>query len=394
MMIRTGKGWVRLVVPALLCAAAVGTLAAGRSQSASSATPPGQPASGPGGADAQYGGVAEREFGAGATAVTVFVPQNPTPAQAPVVIFTHGWGAVFSGTYADWIRHIVRHEGAIVIYPRYQADLRTPTTQFLPNAIAGVKTALNQLRSGALGVRPRDDQAAYVGHSVGGLLAANLAADAAGAGLPLPRAVMSVEPGRSTGPKMASVPLEDLSRIPAGTLLLTLSGDHDPLAGTQDALRIYGRSTQIPASNKNYIIVKSDDYGTPALVADHAAPTSMTGSGNHAGEGGSGRFGKGDAGSGEGSGGGGPIRQRLRSRMEAPRGAVGTGQQRAREFRSEMTADALDFYGYWKLFDGLCEAAFYGKNREYALGNTPQQRYMGQWSDGTPVKELVVSNPR
>ena len=57
-----------------------------------------------------------------------------------------------------------------------------------------------------------------------------------------------------------------------------------------------------------------------------------------------------------------------------------------------MMINALDFYGTWKLFDGLCDAAFYGKNREYALGNTPQQRFMGVWSDGVPVKELKVTD--
>ena len=54
--------------------------------------------------------------------------------------------------------------------------------------------------------------------------------------------------------------------------------------------------------------------------------------------------------------------------------------------------DALDFYAYWKLFDALTDCAFYGKNREFALGNTPQQRFMGTWSDRTPVQELVVTD--
>ena len=52
--------------------------------------------------------------------------------------------------------------------------------------------------------------------------------------------------------------------------------------------------------------------------------------------------------------------------------------------------DALDFYGTWKLLDGLTDAAFHGTHREYALGNTAQQRFMGKWSDGVPVKELIV----
>ena len=56
-----------------------------------------------------------------------------------------------------------------------------------------------------------------------------------------------------------------------------------------------------------------------------------------------------------------------------------------------LMLDALDYYGFWKLFDGLSDAAFFGTHREFALGNTPEQRYMGKWSDGTPVKELQVT---
>ena len=44
------------------------------------------------------------------------------------------------------------------------------------------------------------------------------------------------------------------------------------------------------------------------------------------------------------------------------------------------------------IFDALCDAAFFGRNREYALGGGPEQRFMGKWSDGTPVKELVVTD--
>ena len=53
--------------------------------------------------------------------------------------------------------------------------------------------------------------------------------------------------------------------------------------------------------------------------------------------------------------------------------------------------NALDYFGHWKPFDALCDAAFYGRNRDVALGNTPAQRFMGRWSDGVPVKELVVT---
>lgn len=52
--------------------------------------------------------------------------------------------------------------------------------------------------------------------------------------------------------------------------------------------------------------------------------------------------------------------------------------------------NALDYYGLWKLFDGLTDAAWYGKSRRYALGNTAEMRFMGRWSDGVPVKEIKV----
>jgi hypothetical protein len=36
--------------------------------------------------------------------------------------------------------------------------------------------------------------------------------------------------------------------------------------------------------------------------------------------------------------------------------------------------------------------AFDGEWCDYALGNTREQRYMGEWSDGVPVTEAVVTD--
>ena len=33
-----------------------------------------------------------------------------------------------------------------------------------------------------------------------------------------------------------------------------------------------------------------------------------------------------------------------------------------------------------------------GINKEYCLGNTSEQRFMGLWSDGTPVEEMIVTD--
>ena len=45
--------------------------------------------------------------------------------------------------------------------------------------------------------------------------------------------------------------------------------------------------------------------------------------------------------------------------------------------------DALDWFGYWKLFDGLMSAAFAGKDYTVDVN-------MGAWSDGVAVKPLKV----
>jgi hypothetical protein len=194
---------------------------------------------------------------------------------------------------------------------------------------------------------------------MGGVVVANLAAVASRNGLPVPRAIMAVQPGKTTGvPDRVAVDLEDLSAIPASALLIAMSGADDRLAGESDALRIFQEATTVRPANRNFIRMHSDSHGQPPLVANHLAPAASDRS--------------------YGTGGSTERRGRRQRGAGRARGEEGGG------------IDALDYYGTWKLFDALCDAAFFGTNREYALGNTPQQRFMGRWSDGVAVRELEV----
>jgi dienelactone hydrolase len=295
------------------------------------ATAPAQPATGPGGAQYRHAKVRAIEFGRGSAQCWIFEPASPAPTSAPVVVFLHGWSAMHPRSYDLWIEHIVRR-GNIVLYPRYQANLATLPRQFCSNALGAIGSAVRVLQSGEH-VRPELDRVAVVGHSMGGAMAANLAAEPS---LRL-RAVMSVQPGDGTtrNPRI-EFPKADWSKIPASTLLLVVVGEDDRVARDVYAKLLFAGTPQIPAENKNYVTVRSDRHGRPALVADHSSP--------------------------------------LASSLW-PR-----------------SVNALDYYGYWKLFDALTDAAFYGQNRPFALGNTPEQRCMGRWSDGTPVRELVVTD--
>jgi dienelactone hydrolase len=314
-------------------------------------SPPGQPASGPGGAAYAHASVAMSSHGAGGQAYVLFEPQNPAPTNAPVVVFNHGWNGFNPASYGAWIRHLVRR-GNVVIYPKYQASALTPPRDITTNALVALQDALARLSTEPGRVRPDTNRFAIVGHSAGGILTMNLAARAAAHGLPIPKALMSVEPGRTwTGSETTAIPLDALGNLPPATLLLVVVGDADATVRDVDGRKIFYGATGVPLDNKDFVTLRSDTYGTPDLDATHLAPCAV----DNAFDDGSGKF--------PGS-----------------------------DLLGGLSTNALDFFGTWKLFDALTDAAFYGTNRAYALGNTPEQRFMSQWSDDRPVNELLVTD--
>jgi hypothetical protein len=248
--------------------------------------------------------------------------------------------------------------GNIVIVPRYQATLRTHLRDFTPNAIASLKSALAELNSGNH-VKPELDQVAIVGHSMGGAMAANLAALAPADGLPVPKAICCVEPDNVLrNYNNVEMPLADFSAISPDTLVQVVVGDIDMVAGDTTALKIFSLIPQIPKEKKNYITLVSDDHGQPVLKANHLAPVAM---------------------------------ETVDPEPDPTTQSSDSRRMAVRQWLEANSVDSMDFFGTWKLFDGLTDAAFFGKNMQYALGNTPEQRFMGKWSDGTPVKELIVT---
>jgi pimeloyl-ACP methyl ester carboxylesterase len=304
-------------------------------------TPPEQPATGPGGKEAPFGDVAATHYGAGSAEYWILEPREPRPAHAPVIVFLHGWSVMDTIAYQAWLNHLVRR-GSIVVYPRYHADRKTRAVTFTGNAEQAVKAAFVELKTGDH-VRPEWNHVAFAGHSMGGMIAANLAARADGKELPHPKALFCAMPGKIVGDY--PIQNDDLAKVPAGTLLVTVAGDSDPYVGDFDARRIWRGTTAIAEADKNFVILHSDAHGHRPLVANHFAPCALV--------------------------------------------------SNAIPFYSRKYGiDALDWYGTWKLLDGLTDAAFYGQGRAYALGNTARQRFMGRWSDGTPVTPLeVVARP-
>ena len=352
--------WAQVVLRSAL-ALALGFAPPGcRAAAAGSVAPPGQPATGPGGADYLHQKATAQRFGQGADEYWLFTPDDPRPREAPLVIFLHGWGGTDPRSYGAWLEHITR-KGHIVVFPRYQTDLRTPVHATAVNATRAIRSAVDRLaREGP--VRPRADRWAWVGHSLGGMLAANLAAGSVGEGFPPPGMLMSIEPG---APSLAF--LDPLASMPADALALVLVGDEDRIVTDEMALLIYAQLAHLRPDNVDFITVRSDYHSNPPLLANHFAPLAAAASfppdaaygGNTPGEGGLG-----------GLAGGLGVRWRQQA----------------------LRPNALDFYGYWKLLDGLLDAAFRGEHREFALGGTVQQRFMGQFADGVEVRPLIVQD--
>jgi len=291
-------------------------------------TPPQQPSDGPGGSNYSHDGVRQTRHGFGVREFWLFEPSNPTPSSAALIVFNHGWSAYFPIFYKEWVIHLVKR-GNIVVYPRYQLTAIIGTRSATRNAIHAVQRAITILQNGDH-VTPDLDRFAIVGHSLGGGITAEMAALAADEGLPSPKAVMPVQPFVRLDTMM-----KDFHDIPASTLLLVIVGENDTVVGNYSGKMIFTTADQIPLERKDFIIQRTDRHGEPVLVADHLAPLCI------------------------------------------PRSSL---------------VDAMDYFSTWKLFDALTDYAFYGLHQQYCLGNTPEQRFMGFWSDEVPVLELVVTD--
>ncbi|MDF3016583.1 MAG: hypothetical protein K0R44_1808 [Thermomicrobiales bacterium] len=324
-----------LFVPPALAAAQDATPAA-----VNPPTPPGQPMTGPGGAEYPFTSVRVISLGDDGGGGRLFEPTTDTAdgtlgatKSLPLVLLLDGCcykpeGSTVSGGGGDggagfetWIDHLVRR-GAIVVYPIYrgshaQEDIAT-----------AMQAALAALASGDH-AQPDTAHMAVIGFSFSGWVAADYIAAAAAAGLPVPRALLVY------GPAWVD-PVPD-GAPPPETHALVLVGENDfgTLMGAQ---QIWEWLAPLPTEQRDFLTLPSDDHGEPSLVADHAVP------------------------------------------LTEPR-----------PIDPLVDLDALDWYGIWKLTDALMACTFTQVWCEYAFGDTAEQRFMGTWSDGVPVKELVVT---
>jgi acetyl esterase/lipase len=325
-----------ILVP-FACSVSWSVQAQGATPAATTPQPPRQPTTGPGSTEARFSGVTAIEQKQPHQFIAdywLFVPRDPlsgstTAEPYPLVIFVHGLDEHDPAAYLAWIEHLVRR-GAVVLYPEYQTAVNDDEAAFGQTLRDVVGSALENLSSKDVDIDVT--RVAVVGHSVGGVLAVDYAASAAAAGLPVPSAVMGV--GASCPTEELACLSADLAAIPATTRVLLVTGDNDDPTVPATVARLWSGMSAVPTENRDIITLVSDTHGKPWLLATHA-----------------------------------------------------------QAFAGNVTElDAHDWYGTWKWLDALMGCAFDGEWCEVALGNTPEQRFMGEWSDGVPVAEPLVTD--
>jgi dienelactone hydrolase len=167
-----------------------------------------------------------------------------------------------------------------------------------------------------------------IGYSFGGMQAVHYAADAAAEGLPVPSALFLTAPCVANG-FCLDMPTTNLA-YPQGMKAIVIGYEDDTVIGLEEPKKVFSLLTTLPVADREFIEMKSDWHGQPPIIAQHET--------------------------------------------------------------TFQDLNAADWYGIWKLSDALFACALTGDLCEYALGNTPEQRYMGVWSDGVPVTELQVSS--
>jgi acetyl esterase/lipase len=291
--------------------------------------PPGQPAAGPGGADYRFNEVMATDHGGGgqeATGYWLFEPAESDTEALPVIVFLHAQG---EGQSPRMYQAWIEHlvrRGAIVIYPS-QISMAGRTDP--DEALSNVREAIRTALNELRDgehAQPNVDQVAVVGHGPGAALAADYAATAQTVGLPAPGAVLLGFPGGSAQ--------ENLRDIPADTRIVVMAGS-GALLDEDAARRLWTGLSALPDEHRAYVRLVSDEHGLPPLEVWHYTPM-------------------------------------------------------ASESGGPAVVDALDWYGTWKVLDGLLGCAFADQRCEYALGQMPELRFMGTWSDGVPVAAAQV----
>lgn len=262
----------------------------------------------------------------------LYEPADPAPQTAPVVVYFHG--AQISDQRGDVdaeLRHFAGR-GSIVLYAE---EGTVNTAGYRDAGRRAVLAGMAELaRPGH--VRP-SGRIAFVGFSLGGMVALQLANEPKGSAVPRPGVVVLHDPaGECSRLVNGTVSDGTLTNLPRSVKLLIIQAETSVGSANSAAPGAWRNSL---VTTKNWLVVPSDDYGEPPMVSDHAGSTGVTGGGSP------------------------PL-------------------------------DAIDWWGYWRPTDRALESVFSPDRNGYdvfcrkAGASCDPVRDMGRWADGHAAQRI------
>ncbi len=277
------------------------------------------------------------EFGNGPRKFWVFYEESVEQYSDNLVVFLHGFAASNPACYGAWIRELTA-AGYVVIFPKYQQGMFYPATiKFQRRVDKNIRKAFDRLPQ-QLGTNFQS--ISFVTHSLGGIIASNLANEYGASNEYQVAGMVLVQPGFKY---LKLSRLDQYDRIDTKCKLLLITGDKDLTAGNKFARYLYEHSSQI---EEKVLVEHYDDRNNYEKVkSDHTSPIS-------------------------------PDRALdTGNRNVVIRGALSIGK-----------IDQVDRHAYWvptlRVLGSIAH--------EETLSSSSIPTYMGQWADHTPVKPLKI----
>ncbi|GHE64155.1 hypothetical protein GCM10019059_24680 [Camelimonas fluminis] len=367
---------------------------------------PGQPKTGPGGADYAIAAtdIEKKVFGEGNGRALAFFPMGAAAKPRPVVVFLHAPGAISPSWYGAWLEHLARR-GNVVIYPLYEETVgAVPYDEMTGEALKGVRAALAGIAA-MPDVKADVSGLSFLGHSGGAIIAANLAALSGRDELPPARLLFGAMPARGGAEKIFAPPLANLASIPPKAVAVMLVGDRDSVAGDRGARQILTAAGHLGQDHRLIARAGSDNHGLPAVFYSHHAavapneewdlakiPGAAPASANPAAPGARPAAGKAAEGAPKLT----PQEARQQREEQRKRNAalwrVGYEERRGLAGFEGRTVGAGN-YAIWKIYDLAMDTVTAGGDA-MTLKRDPKLYDMGLWSDGWPLRRLSVETPK
>jgi pimeloyl-ACP methyl ester carboxylesterase len=271
----------------------------------------------------------------------LYIPDNGQTEFKRLIVFLHGFGAKNAAVYGAWINELLG-DGYVVLFPKFHTVTAIPrVSKYEKRVQLAIEDAQGYLKQSNITLEKQG--LVFIGHSIGGLLSANLAAEYGQTGAQQVDGIFCAQPG------VAYVNWKrgnDYRPIDSTCAIVCVTGHNDFVVKFWSTRLTMNRSKQVPDNRKVWIDQKKWSAKGKRIKASHAAPVAIDM-----------RFGNGTF-----------------SYVNLLALMVGRTNE-------------VDEHGYWRLTRFLLELA---DNPEKTIDKSdPQLIYMGEWN-GQPIESLKV----